>query len=366
MSGRHVLRGRANGGDEKVLVTWRNEADNVTLPRIGDVAAMPRPQEVGTTYVEHQYRALAHEQEALWSAEGEHGAQPHEAEAAGLDPAATAITFLLTEAEDEVRQTRLDHQHAVRTLLQQVKRSVGAKLRYWIGLPLFVFGDAASVASAAIINGDIVYIAIFLAVASGVAGVSSGLLGAELRGVRLAQARRRDPDSLTEDERLYQHFFAGSGGGTGVIKLVALVSLIVVALIAIGVGTLRASVEGGAAGMTFGLLAAATALASGLLAYSAYDDVAEFLEDLGKRSRKAQKRYLKLANSAALRQRPAALATAQSIKEEYAWRGQAAAQHMESLSWHIQVRNPAVLGHGFPAGEQGGVIGRRPRRGGAA
>ncbi|GAA4536566.1 hypothetical protein [Amycolatopsis samaneae] len=345
---------------------WQREADAVTLPRLDNAAACPRPGHVGTTYTQHQYQALADEQDALWAAEGERNARPHQAQAAAHTPAAAATEFLLQESENQVRQAHADHQHAVRTLLQHVKRSSGAKLRYWVGLPVLWLGDTGGVWSAAVINGDIVYIALLLALASGVAGICSGLVGAELRSIRLARARQREPEHLTDDERRYQQLFAGPGGGMGIVALTGLVSIAVVGFIAIGVGTLRASTDGSAAGTTFGLLAAATALASGLLGYSATDDVADLLDTLAKRVRYAEARHLELASSEAMQQRARALVTANSLSDEHALRGQAAAHHMDSLSWRIQVRNPAVLGHGFPAGEQGGVIGRRPRRGGAA
>ncbi|OXM65335.1 hypothetical protein CF165_23705 [Amycolatopsis vastitatis] len=316
--------------------------------------------------MQHQYQALAGEQESLWAAEGEAAARPHQAEAAGQASAAEATEFLLRESEGQVRDAHADHQHAARTLSQHVKRSSGAKLRYWVGLPVLWLGDTGGVWTAAVTNGDLVYIALLLALASGMAGVCSGLIGTELRIIRLARARQREPEQLNADEQRYQQLFAGPGGGMNIVKLVGLVSLTVVGLIAIGVGSLRASIEGSATGLTFGLLAAATALASGLLSYSAADDVADLLDTLSKRAQRAEARHLKLAGSAPLRQRATSLTNARSVHDEHDLRGQAAAEHMESLAWHIHVRNPAVLGHGFSAGEQGGVIGRRPRRGGAA
>ncbi|MFJ9781074.1 hypothetical protein ACIRSS_15905 [Amycolatopsis sp. NPDC101161] len=357
---------RAAGDPADQTAAWRREADAVTLPRLDGAAACPRPGNVGTTYVQHQYQALAGEQESLWSAEGESAARPHQAEAAGQMAAAGATEFLLHESEGHVREAHADRQHAARTLSQHVKRSSGAKLRYWVGLPVLWLGDTCGVWAAAVTSGDVVYIALFLALASGMAGICSGLVGAELKTIRLAKARQRDLEQLTDDEQRYQQLFVGPGGGMAIVKLVGLVSLLVVGLIAIGIGSLRASIEGSAAGMTYGMLAAATALASGLLGYSAADDVADLLDMLAKRVHRAEVHHLRLAESAPLTRRATALTNARSLLDEHALRGQAAAEHMESLAWHVHVRNPAVLGHGFPAGEQGGVIGRRPRRGGAA
>jgi hypothetical protein len=57
---------------------------------------------------------------------------------------------------------------------------------------------------------------------------------------------------------------------------------------------------------------------------------------------------------------------ARSIQAEYQLRGQAAAKRVKSLGWRVQRRNPQVLGHGYPAGEPGRIIVRRPHRGGLA
>ncbi|MEU0794870.1 hypothetical protein ABZ342_32830 [Amycolatopsis sp. NPDC005961] len=357
---------RVIGAQKDQTAAWQQNAASVTLPQLDGSAACPRPNNIGTVYVQHEYQALGEEQLALWSAAGEAAASPHQAQADEASTAAAATEFLLTESEGQVRHAHTDHQHAVRTLSHHVKRSAGAKLRYWLGMPVLWFGDTGGVWAAAVMNGDVIYIALFLALASGMAGVCSGLAGAELRTIRLARARQQARDQLSEDEKRYHQLFAGTGGGAGILKLIGLLSLAVVGLIAFGVGTLRASVDGQAAGLTFGMLAAATALASGLLSYSAADDVADLLDALAKRVRRVEARHLQLASSSPLRLRAAGQAVAQSIEKEYALRGQAAAEHMEALAWHIQVRNPAVLGHGFPTGEQGGVIGRRPRRGGAA
>jgi hypothetical protein len=103
-----------------------------------------------------------------------------------------------------------------------------------------------------------------------------------------------------------------------------------------------------------------------LLGYQAADEVADLLAVYAKRVARAQRHHLALAGTGAITARAKAVEAARSIQAEYALRGQAASRRVESLSWRVQRRNPQVVGHGYPAGEQGGVIGRRPRRGGAA
>ncbi|GGN20102.1 hypothetical protein GCM10011609_71570 [Lentzea pudingi] len=342
---------------------WAREADQITLPRLADVGAHTRPNQLGTTYAEHEYAALADEQEAAWAASGENSARQHAASAAGLETPAVATAFILAEAGKEVVAAQADRQHATQVLAPYVRRGPGEKLRYWIAWIVLVLGDTGGVWSAAVVNGDVPMIAFFQALASGVAAACSGLVGAELKDMRMARVRRRDLDSLTDDERRYQRFFTSRNDGVGIVKLIGALSLLVVALVAVGIFALRAAIEGNISGLTFGLLAAATALASGLLTYSASDDVADLLASMGKRVALAEKRYLALANHKAIVGRAAHAATAGSVQTEAKLRGEAAAKRVESLGWRVQRNNPGVLGHGFAPGESRGAIGWRTRRG---
>jgi hypothetical protein len=251
-------------------------------------------------------------------------------------------------------------------LTPYVRREPGAKLRYWLCWPVLWLGDTAGVWSAAITNGDIPYVAFGQALAAGLAAACAGLVGSELKDLRMARARRRDPESLTEDEQRYRRLFLGNDGGWEIVRLVGLLSLVVVALLGVGIFALRSGIEDSLSGLTFGLLAVATAIGSGLLGYSAADEVADLLSTTAQRARRAEQRHLKLANAPTLKGRAEAGEAARSIHAEYHARGQAAAKRVESLTWRVQRRNPQVLGHGFPAGEPSGVIGRRARRGGVA
>jgi hypothetical protein len=323
---------------------WVREADAVSLPRLDEaVGGHPRPSALGVTYAEQEYQAFKDEQELLWPAEGEQEARSFQTRARGLDLVSTATEFLLVQSQAEVQAAHADHQHAARVLTPYVRREPGSKIRYWLCWLVLWFGDTAGVWSAAITNGDIPYVAFGQAFSAGLAAACAGLVGAELKYIRMARARQRDPESLTKDEQRYQHLLSGSRGGLAVVKLIGFLSLVVVALLATGIFALRSSIEGSASGLTFGCLAAATAIGSCLLGYAAADEVADLLAGMAKRIRQAEQRHLKLATSTPARQRAEADETARSLHAEY-----------------------QVLGHGFPAGEQSGVIGRRPRRGGGA
>jgi hypothetical protein len=356
------IRRKLPGSPAQLIDAWTREADAVALQQVDHVEAQPRPSSIGATYVDQEFNALGDEQELVGSAEGERAARPHQVRARGLDQATAATAFLLTESKVAVRKAHADHQHAARVLTPYVRREPVAKLRYWICWPLLWFGDTAGVWSAAITNGDIPYVAFGQACAAGLAAACAGLVGSELKDLRMARARRRDPESLTKEEQRYRRLFTGDSNDLGIVKLVGVLSLTVVTLLAIGIFALRASIEGSAAGLTFGLLAAATAIGSGLLSYSAADEVADLLAATAKRAARAEKRHRKLAASPVFTTKAQAEETARSIHEEYRLRGQAAGKRFESLAWRVQRRNPEVFGHGYPTGEQGGVIGRRARR----
>ncbi|WP_158840569.1 hypothetical protein [Saccharothrix deserti] len=200
------------------------EADAITLPRLVDAGAHPRPSTIGSTYVEHEYAALMDEQREAWAAWGEERARAHDARAHSLRLKTTSLQFLLAEAGREVQAARTAYEHAARLLMSYVRREPGTKLRYWLGWLVLICGDTAGVWAAAVMNGDVPYIAFGQALAAGFAAACAGLVGTELKDMRLALTRQREPETLTEDERLYRRLFTAPTAGTRVIKLVGLLS----------------------------------------------------------------------------------------------------------------------------------------------
>jgi hypothetical protein len=355
---RQALQQRHDGVD-----AWTDEADAVVLNRIDEVDARPRPTAIGDSYAEREYEALSAEQPEAWAADGVEAALPHDVQARGQATPTAAALFVLGTHANEVRAARADYEQAQRVLGPEARREPGAKLRYWLVWMSLAVGDSAGVLAAAVMLGEIPWVAAGQALSSGLAAACAGLVGSELKHRQLAQARRRDPETLTSDEQSYRRFFSGTRPGIGTIVLICALSLLVVILMMLAVFALRTSVEGTAAGVTFGLLAAVTALGSALLSYASADDVADLLATKAKRIRKAEQHHRVLAQASAIRVHAEADAAASAIRAEYQHRGRAAAKRVESLSWRIMRRNPQVFGHGFPNGEQGGVIGRRVRRG---
>ncbi len=336
------------------------EADAVILPHIDRAGATPQPDNIKEFHSQSEYHAKAQTQTETYAAEGEAAARDATVTAAGLESAATAATGLITGAASSVEVAREQSAHALRTLGHLTRRDLPAKVRYWICLILLCLGDTAGILGAAITLGEVPLVALGQAVATGVAAITAGQAGADLKDLRLARIRQRDLEDLTDDEKRYRQVFTGTEAGVSTMKLVGALSATIVVIISVGIFCLRLSVEGMTSGIAFGMLAAATALGSFLANYSYADEIADYLARTERTYTKAIKAHRKLAADPTIRQRAEALAGATSIKAEHLHRGRAAWWQLQALSQRILRRNPGVAGHG-PAAEQPEVIGRRFR-----
>ena len=340
------------------------QADAVSLQRIDEAHGVGRPGGLGVTYAEQEFDQLAQEQESSWPAQGELAARSARVRAARAEPAAQAAGFLLEQHQREVSEAADQYQHATRTLQPYLHRSPGDLWRYLITWVVLGLGDTAGVWGAAIWLGEIPAIALGQAVACGFAAVTSGLAGGELGNHRRSQARQRDQESLGEDERRYWPLFAGSKAPP---RLIAALGLAIVVLVAVAVFALRTATEGLLAGMTFGALAAATALGSFVSCYVHADEVADLLAGYRRRHLAAMRRHQRLAGSRALSRAAASTVEADSVLREHEQRGQAASLRVGALKFRMLRRNPQVVGHGSGSEpEVHGLIGRRNRLDGAA
>ncbi|MFI5709009.1 hypothetical protein [Kribbella sp. NPDC051620] len=336
------------------------EADAVILPHIDRAGAVPRPDDIGDFHSEREYHAKAQTQTETYAAEGEAAARNATITAAGLELPASAATELITGAASSIEAAQDQSAHAVRTLGHLARRDLPIKVRYWICLIALCLGDTAGILGAAITLGEIPLVALGQAVATGVAAITAGQAGADLKDLRLARIRQRDLEDLTNDEQRYRQFFTGAEAGVSTMKLVGALSGTIVAIISVGIFCLRLSVEGLTSGIAFGMLAAATALGSFLANYSYADEIADYLARTERMCTKAIKAHRKLAADPSIRHRAEALADAASIKTEHTHRGRAAWWQLHALSQRILRRNPGVAGHGVAA-EQPEIIGRRFR-----
>ncbi|MHA7271205.1 hypothetical protein [Arthrobacter sp. HLT1-20] len=319
----------------------------VNLQRVDETAALASPETIKSgTWMGKGFDALDAEQQHLWPAQGEAAQRTDRATAEGLAVAATAEATLLDHASSLVESTKRSYDHCRSTLLPWIHRGPHSGLRYWIGWGVLGLGDAVGVAGAAILLGEEFWIACGQALATGLAAVTAGLAGHDLKELRLARQRRRDLDELTDDEKLYRRFFDDTAAGDALLKIVAYLAGAIIILIALGIFSLRASIEGALEGLVFGALAGATALASVINSYVHADEVADLVAVARRDYQREVRTYRRTGRAKPTTLRAKAAENAVSIETEHWLRGQAAARHIQALKYQSLTANPGVVGHG--------------------
>lgn len=341
-------------------LAWEAAEDD-HMQQVDEVNAVAASSKVGSWWLIQKWDAFGREQVHLSLAERALTARPYEAKAAELSPRIDAYEVLKAQLLTRLDRAASRYEHAVCTLIVLTRRDRSAWYRYVIGLVVLVLGDTAGILGAAVSLGEYPIVALGQALAVGFAGVASGHLGSDVKDLRLARQRQRDPDSLSSDEERYRHLFAGVEAGVSIIKLVGCLSLTIVVVIAGGIFTLRMSVEGAASGTAFAAMAGATALGSFLSSYAYADDVADLLDSLGRQYSKALSEYRCLVDNPAFGMKAEAVALAASVREEVTHRGLAAQEHMTALGKLALSRNPGVAGHGEPPQIKPSNTGRRLR-----
>ena len=329
------------------------EAGAIAMLRVDEAAAVRRPDEVGEFYIEAEYDHRASAQPRLFQAEGERHARTHAANAEGLSERASDQSFVVELQKQVVTDSSQRLMQMRRVLTPYVRRAPKDKAFYMVRMLLILLGDIAGVTGAAIMLGEIPALAVLQAVSVGATGVTSGLLGSEIKDARLARKRVRD--ELSADQQAFAHLFGGADPGEAIAKTVVLGSLLIVVLIFGGVAALRSSTEGLAAGVVFGCMAAAVALASWVNCYAYTDEVADLLEGVRVQF-KADVHYLdRLSRGRARSAHVSETVTAQSIRDEYHQRGLAAHDQLHAAKNRALHASPGVAGSPVarPAGRSG-------------
>lgn len=320
--------------------------DEISIPRIDEAAGVTRPSNLGDSYVEDEYAELADEQLALWPAEADQDTRGATTTTAREQHQADAAVSSSEGRRADSATARDQYQHAVSVLAPLIRRSSHDYIRYWLVWLLLGLGDIVGIWGAAILLGENPLLALGQAIATGMAAVTAGAVGAELRIHAAAVARQRA--ELSEDEKRYRQLFEGGKRGRFGTVIISAVALLVVALVTGAVFALRASVEGNLSGMVFGLLAGATALSSYLNSYMHADEVADLLANFQARYERSVKLYGMASQAGVIKERDAAVAEAESIRQEYGWRGMAAGHRVMALKNRVLRRNPQVFGHARP------------------
>jgi hypothetical protein len=340
-------------------------AEQITLQRVDEAAAIARPNTVGHTWVEREYDEIEAEQEPLWTASGIEKSRRSAIDAAGAQAAATASEHIVAGHLPVLDAAAIRFANTAEALSPFRRRPPGTKLFHYGAKAGFLLGDVAGISTAAIWGGEIPGIAVIMASSAAIATVTAGLTGTEARDLRSSRRRERDVKSLTEKQHPFQHLFTGGDAGNRIVRSMVGVSAAVGALIGCAIFALRFSIQGPLVGLVYGVIAVAIAAASFIESYMYTDEVADQIDNADHSYAKEIARHAKLAASEPRKIHSRSLAEADSIAKEHAERGRAARDRVRSHKWAILRRNPGVVGHGT-AQPNVATVGKTVRRGGDA
>jgi hypothetical protein len=312
----------------------------------------PRSDAAGTTYVEEMGRIRAEEQLNQYRALGENLARPFKEQADEHRDAAEQEARLIENHQPLVELATSKYHHLVDVVGDALVRR-HPRERYWYHgrMGFLLLGDLVGVAGGAIILGEIPWLAVLQAMAAAVAAITSGLLASEIKDSRLARQRRRDPKSLSDDQKRHAHLFHGPDDGEFLVRVMIFGSLTIVVLLGIGIFMLRSSTEGLAAGVVFGMIAVAVAMGSWVNTFHYTDELADKVEQAEEHSHRTTRYHQKLMALPARSIVAKAEASAKSIEKEYEDLGWAAYRRVVATVYGWHAARPTIFGHGMAPGQ---------------
>ncbi|MET4781616.1 hypothetical protein [Glaciihabitans sp. UYNi722] len=346
--------GSSDPTDERVT-----EYSNLSLQQVDEAHRIDGLAGPGL-HVENELDAFGREQEPLWKAEGIAQSRPALIAHSGLKVQAETAERLSRRHRRLVKRAQRRLERTIATLSPFVRRKQGQKGWFMVRTGLLLLGDVAGQAGAQIYYGEIPELALVQALAAGVAVVTAGLVGGEVKDLRMASKRKIERTDLTPQQELFAHLFVGTDDGKHFVKALVYTGATVGLLISSGIFALRSTIDGPLSGLVYGALAAGIATASFISSYTVTDEIADAIDTAEKDYERTIKRQTALAGSQPLRVALEKQAEDESIRDEHEVRGQAALLTYEGLKHRVLRRNPGVAGHG-PATEPEPVVGRRAR-----
>ena len=325
------------------------------LQRIDEAAAVPRPAEIDRFHVEDETDERAEEQRHHFGAKGLEESRPPQVRADERQPLVDATSPLLEDAKKTLERTGELFREALSALGKHRRRGTHERRRYYLTQGTLLGGDIGAISGAALMFGEVPWMAVSMGISSGMAAVTSGLLAREVADIRLARKRAKDPEELTEEEQPYAHLFKGAtDAGEQIVKYVLLGGATVALLVLGSVFGLRTTTEGATAGIAFGCLAAAIAVASWTNTYAYACEVSDYLDNCERDHKRATKRLQKLAGAKPLRVHAASTSEAESIRQQNEQHGEAAARAIKAEGHRTLADNPGVAGHGYSTSSKPG------------
>jgi hypothetical protein len=325
---------------------FEEEVEGMMMPPVDEAIFIPRPAGAETTYLEAFGQHREEEQRHLHHERGEIEAQPHRVDLAGLSVIAEDVQFLIDGAREDVTQARERFRTALRVLGHFRCRSSHERWFYFLRMLVLVGGDVVGVAGGLIMLGEIPWLAVVQALAAGAAAITSGLMAAPIKEARLARMRRKEPDELTADEQLFSSWFQGPDNGEYLVKVCVYGALAVIPMLFLGILALRLSTEGTIAGVVFGCLAVAVALASWVSCFYFTDPVSDLLHRMRTDLLAARKELDELSGRPARAQRAREDAAVTSVLRASDLAGNAAKERvLGSINRRLSTQ-PGIVGHG--------------------
>jgi hypothetical protein len=315
-------------------------------------------------HLENELDAFGREQEPLWMAEGILQSRPAFIAHSGLKEQAETAEHLSRRHRRLVKRAQRRLERTIAALSPFVRRKQGQKTWFMVRTGLLLLGDVAGQAGAQIYYGEIPELALIQALAAGVAVVTAGLVGGEIKDLRMAGKRKIPRADLTKQQEPFAHLFDGNDQGKHVVKALVYTGATVGLLISSGIFALRSTIDGPLSGLIYGALAAGIAAASFISSYIVTDEIADAIDTAEKDYERTVKRQTVLAASVPLKTALEKRAEDESIRQEHEVRGQAALLTYEGLKHRVLRRNPGVAGHS-PANAPEPVVGRRAREDGS-
>jgi hypothetical protein len=213
------------------------------------------------------------------------------------------------------------------------------RTRYRLFQVAFAMGDIAGITNGAMQLGDAWPLALTQGIGIGVAGVSAGMVGGEIRRQR---ERANRPDEAPAGAEAFAHLFGPDEGVTHANVVLGIAGL-AVGLIALGQFALRASLDGNVVGLVYAAFGAVMVAGSFVNSYiHDLDELANYREGLEERETELTAIVDDLvepeAESAALTEE------ADRVEAAFLDRGHAVAALIRAEQLSIPIANPTTFG----------------------
>lgn len=301
--------------------------------------------------VAREFGHYSGEQLRKHDADGLRESRPAAEQAASLKFQAGAAKRQALSNERRLADMQEQHDHAHRWLQSFTHRPLGAHRLYVVWFVLLGLGDAAGVFGATVLWGEVIPTAIGQALAVGAAAVAAGWVGGDVRERRDAKSRAGLAATGKVKPKVikrYPALFAPVPPERDTYGVLLAVAVVIVVCLGAAIFALRAAVETSLlAGLIFGGLSVATALASFVNTWRHADQVADLLDRIDARYEAAMAEQLSLSAAAPITRRAAAKQRALQIRAYHEALGNAASEHVLALKHGVHRRNAAVFGHGI-------------------